>query len=116
MEALTKIKVQRLSRKGVHSSEWKQAAPEMGEDIVYPIWRHIEVHKRTGQELATLVEYKSLEIILAIRNKYSYWYGKLYAQELLLLWVEHGGRNFNIGLSLLLVIIIEKDFELLEYP
>ena len=27
-------KVQRLSRKGVHLSKWKQETPEMGEDIV----------------------------------------------------------------------------------
>jgi hypothetical protein len=28
------IRVQRLSREGVHSSEWKKETPEMDEDIV----------------------------------------------------------------------------------
>lgn len=32
----------------VQSSDWKSRAPEMGEDIVQTIWKHIEVHKRTG--------------------------------------------------------------------
>ena len=43
-QALEIRKVQRLSQ----SSDWKSRAPEMGEDIVQTIWKHIEVHKRTG--------------------------------------------------------------------
>jgi len=31
------IKVQRLSRNGVHSSEWKQLASRTDEDIVRPV-------------------------------------------------------------------------------
>lgn len=33
-KVLILIRVQRLSRKGVHLSKWKQETPEMGEDIV----------------------------------------------------------------------------------
>ncbi|XAG97636.1 hypothetical protein YTXLTZUM_CDS0212 [Enterococcus phage VRE9_3] len=49
MEVSTTIKVQRLFRKEVHSSEWKRVTPEKGEDIVSSIWQHIAVHKRTLQ-------------------------------------------------------------------
>lgn len=54
-------KVQRLSRNGVHSSEWKCEAPVIqGDDIVSSIWQHIAVHKRTHKELRTL--WKMLDI------------------------------------------------------
>jgi DNA polymerase I-like protein with 3'-5' exonuclease and polymerase domains len=53
------LKVQRLSRNGVHLSRWKRFAPCNGDDdIVYSIWKHIAVHKRTGGEVTYLIEYK----------------------------------------------------------
>jgi hypothetical protein len=51
--------VQRLSRKGVHSSEWKRCPPK-GDDIVYSAWGHAAVHKRTGREVTYPVEYKEI--------------------------------------------------------
>lgn len=54
-------KVQRLSRNGVHSSEWKCEAPVLqGDDIVSSIWQHIAVHKRTHKEQRPL--WKILDI------------------------------------------------------
>jgi len=37
-EALAIRNVQRLSRKGVHSSEWKWRVPNLGKDIVWTMW------------------------------------------------------------------------------
>lgn len=46
-------KVQRLSREGVHSSEWKWEAPRTGEDIVLSAWKHVAVsNKRDGYLVA----------------------------------------------------------------
>lgn len=41
-------KVQRLSRKGVHSSEWKRVAPAMGDDIVWSAWGHAAARNGAG--------------------------------------------------------------------
>ena len=51
------LNAQRLSLKGVHSSEWKQVPSLVDVDIVYSAWRHAAVHKRTCKELTSLVEY-----------------------------------------------------------
>ena len=54
-------KVQRLSRNGVHSSEWKREAPaRQGDDIVSSIRQRIAVHKRTHREQRPL--WKVLDI------------------------------------------------------
>ncbi len=47
------IKVQRLSREGVHSKLMAMEAVSTckSDDIVHSIWKHIAVHKRTGQIL-----------------------------------------------------------------
>lgn len=42
---------------GVGSSEPKQQASLRDVDIVYPTWRHVEVHKRTGGGLTPSFEY-----------------------------------------------------------
>lgn len=54
-------KVQRLSRNGVHSSEWKREAPDFqGDDIVSSMQQCIAVHKRTHKEQRPL--WKILDI------------------------------------------------------
>lgn len=51
------IKLQRLSRKRVHSSEWKWYVPLIKVKIQSQrLWKHREVHKRTDQEVANLIE------------------------------------------------------------
>lgn len=42
---------------GVGSSDPKQQTSFRDVDMVYPVWRHTEVHKRTGKGVTSLIEY-----------------------------------------------------------
>lgn len=51
------IKLQRLEQMLVHSSEWKWYVPLIKVKIQSQrLWKHREVHKRTDQEVANLIE------------------------------------------------------------
>ena len=51
------IKLQRLEQMLVHSSEWKWYVPLIKVKIQSQrLWKHREVHKRTDQEAANLIE------------------------------------------------------------
>lgn len=64
-QACESRKVHRLSRKGVHSSEWKRPAPVviLGDDIVSSTGGPVAVRKG-GDEFATRYEHKRTSFVL----------------------------------------------------